>query len=46
MKIPVDWLLEDEPWVVYHTRCDLLGQSEKEPELAFNTIINLDNREL
>ena len=34
MKIPIDWLLEGEPWVVYHTRRDLLGQSEKEPEVT------------
>jgi hypothetical protein len=30
---PIDWLLEGEPWVVYRTRLDLLGQSEQEPEV-------------
>lgn len=27
MKIPIDWLLEGEPWVVYRTRLDLIGES-------------------
>lgn len=33
MKIPVDWLLEGEPWIEYRTRRDLLGQSEKDPQV-------------
>jgi hypothetical protein len=28
MNIPIDWLLEGEPWVDYRTRLDLLGESE------------------
>lgn len=30
MKVPIDWLLEGEPWIEYRTRLDLLGQSEKD----------------
>ena len=30
MKVPVDWLLEGEPWIEYRTRVDLLHQSEKD----------------
>ena len=33
MKVPVDWLLEGEPWIEYRTRLDLLGQSEKDPQV-------------
>jgi hypothetical protein len=31
MKAPVDWLLEGEPWLVYRTRRDLLGETENSP---------------
>jgi hypothetical protein len=31
MNIPIDWLLEGEPWIEYRTRRDLLGQSESDP---------------
>lgn len=31
MEMPVDWLLEGEPFVEYRTRLDLLGQSENDP---------------
>ncbi|MBN2198970.1 MAG: hypothetical protein JW747_03890 [Candidatus Aminicenantes bacterium] len=31
MNPPVPWLLEGEPWIVYRTRRDLLGESEKAP---------------
>jgi hypothetical protein len=31
MNVPIDWLLEGEPWVEYRTRRDLLGQSEQDP---------------
>ena len=31
MKVPVDWLLEGEPFIEYRTRRDLLGQAEHEP---------------
>lgn len=33
MRIPIDWLLEGEPWIEYRTRLDLLGQSEKDPQV-------------
>jgi hypothetical protein len=33
MNVPVDWLLEGEPWIEYRTRLDLLGQSEKEAQV-------------
>lgn len=30
MDIPIDWLLEGEPWIEYRARVDLLGQSEED----------------
>lgn len=33
MNAPIDWLLEGEPWVEYRARRDLLGQSEKDPQV-------------
>ena len=33
MKIPIDWMLVGEPWIEYRTRRDLLGQSEKDPQV-------------
>ncbi|MHC1740081.1 MAG: hypothetical protein AB9897_03105 [Anaerolineaceae bacterium] len=33
MTIPIDWLLEGEPWVEYRTRLDLLVQSEDNPQV-------------
>jgi len=33
MKIPIDWLLEGEPWIEYRARRDLLGQFEKDPQV-------------
>jgi hypothetical protein len=33
MRIPIDWLLEGEPWIEYRARRDLLGQSEKDPQV-------------
>src|SRR4030042_2718366 len=30
---PIDGLLAGEPWVEYRTRLDLLGQSEKDPQV-------------
>jgi hypothetical protein len=32
-KVPIDWLLEGEPWVAYRTRLDLLGQGKDEPRV-------------
>jgi hypothetical protein len=34
MKNTTDWLLTGPPWVQYRTRLDLLGQSEKDKEVA------------
>ena len=31
VTVPIDWLLEGEPWIEYRTRLDLLGQSEEDP---------------
>src|SRR4030043_1917209 len=33
MQAPIDWLLEGDPWVEYHTRVDLMGQSEAAPQV-------------
>lgn len=33
MNEPIDWLLEGEPWIEYRTRCDLLDQSERDPQV-------------
>lgn len=30
MDVPVDWLLEGEPFIEYRTRLDLLAQSEND----------------
>jgi hypothetical protein len=34
MNVPMEWLLEGEPWIEYRTRVDLLGQSEQDPEVT------------
>ena len=31
--VPMDWLLEGEPWIVYRTRRDLLGQPDEDPSV-------------
>lgn len=31
MSVPIDWLLEGDPWIVYRTRRDLLDQPEDDP---------------
>lgn len=33
MNAPIDWLLEGEPWIEYRARRDLLGRSEKDPQV-------------
>lgn len=33
MNIPLNWLLEGEPWVEYRTRRDLLGQAEEDQQV-------------
>jgi len=30
----VEWLLQGEPWIEYRTRLDLLGQTEKDPQVV------------
>ncbi len=30
MNMPIEWLLDGEPWVQYRTRVDLLGESESD----------------
>lgn len=34
MIAPLDWLLSGEPWIEYRTRLDLLGQSNKDPQVV------------
>ena len=43
MNAPVDWLLEGEPWIEYRTRLDLLGQSEKDPQVEASRKAMLEN---
>jgi hypothetical protein len=33
MNVPIDWLLEGEPWIAYRTRLDLMGQTEQDPQV-------------
>jgi hypothetical protein len=33
MNLPIDWLLEGEPYIAYRTRLDLLGQPEDDPSV-------------
>ena len=33
VNIPIDWLLEGEPWIEYRTKIDLLGQSEQDSQV-------------
>ncbi len=33
MNPPIDWLLQGEPYIVYRTRRDLLGQAEDHPQV-------------
>ncbi len=33
MKLPIDWLLEGEPWVEYRTRRDLLEEAEEDQQV-------------
>jgi len=34
MNLPLDWLLEGEPWVAYRTGLDLLDQPESAPQVT------------
>lgn len=33
MGVPIDWLLEGEPYIAYRTRRDLLSQAEENPQV-------------
>lgn len=33
MRMPIDWLLNADPWVVYRARVDLLGESESSAQV-------------
>lgn len=33
MNMPIDWLLDGEAYIQYHTRTDLLGQGEDHPQV-------------
>ncbi len=46
MKLPIDWLLEGEPWVEYRTRRDLLEQSEKDPHVKLARASMLENAQV
>jgi hypothetical protein len=46
MNIPIDWLLEGEPWVEYRTRLDLLGQSEQDPQVMVARKNMLENAQV
>lgn len=35
MNVPIDWLLEGEPFTAYRARRDLLGHPESEPQVQF-----------
>jgi hypothetical protein len=39
----LEWLLEGEPWIVYRTRLDLMGQSETDPEVISARNLLLEN---
>jgi hypothetical protein len=43
MNAPISWLLEGDPWVVYRTRLDLLGQSERATEVKTARAAMLDH---
>lgn len=43
MNAPISWLLEGDPWVVYRTRMDLLGQSERATEVKTARAAMLDH---
>jgi hypothetical protein len=46
MHAPIDWLLEGEPWVVYRTRLDLMGQSEEDPQVRSVRQAMLENTQI
>ncbi|MCU0484987.1 MAG: hypothetical protein MUC85_02650, partial [Anaerolineales bacterium] len=33
MNVPLDWLLEGDPWIAYRARLDLLGQAESDEDV-------------
>lgn len=46
MNIPIDWLLEGEPWIEYRTRLDLLGQTEQDPQVISARKAMLENAQV
>jgi hypothetical protein len=34
MNVPIDWLLEGEPWIEYRARLDLMDQPENNPQVV------------
>ncbi len=34
ISMPIEWLLEGEPWIQYRAWIDLLGQSESDPQVS------------
>jgi hypothetical protein len=46
MIVPIDWLLEGEPWIAYRTRVDLLGQSELDPQVRSSRKLMLADPQL
>ncbi len=43
MPAPIEWLLEGEPWVVYRSRLDLLGQSVEDPQVSSSRLAMLSD---
>ncbi len=46
MRLPIDWLLEGEPWLEYRTRRDLLGQGEEHPQVLSARASMLENKRI
>jgi hypothetical protein len=44
MNAPIDWLLEGEPYTVYRTRRDLLGEDDREPQVESARRAMLDSQ--
>ena len=44
MNAPIDWLLEGEPYTVYRTRRDLLGEDDREPPVESARRAMLDSQ--
>ena len=44
MNIPIEWLLEGEPWIIYRTRLDLLKQTEDDPQVQESRLALLQSQ--